>query len=151
VSLLFRCGAHLSNLALGSSGASQRSNGISLVQVATRFRVKWSASHLTGRVRSVLAAAPSTTRSTGRADRVDQRHKAKVLQSDATKELIGRVYRASGPFPEKDFVDRTRPVITDQTLERVRSLSNSDSKSTIATDRSRPVTSTGASGQYGKC
>jgi hypothetical protein len=71
-----------------------------------------------------------------------------VLQSDTTKDLIGCVYRASGPFPEKDFVDRTHPVITDRTLERIRSLSNSDSKLTVATDRTRPVTSTGVSDQY---
>jgi hypothetical protein len=67
-----------------------------------------------------------------------------VSQSDTTKELIGHVYSAFGPFLEKDFVDRTRPVITDRTLERVRSLCNSDSKSTVATDRTRPVSTKNA-------
>jgi hypothetical protein len=65
---------------------------------------------------------------TGRTDRVNQRQGAKVLQSDVTKELTGRVYSAFGPFPEKDFIDRMHPVIIDQTLERVRSLSSFDLK-----------------------
>jgi hypothetical protein len=67
-----------------------------------------------------------------------------VSQSDTTKELIERIYSASDPFPEKDFVYQTRPVITDRTLERVWSLCNSDSKSTVVTDQMRPVTSKNA-------
>jgi hypothetical protein len=61
---------------------------------------------------------------TGRAGRVNQKQEAKVLQPDATKELTRRVYSASGRFPEKDFVDRTRLVITDRTPEHVWSLSS---------------------------
>jgi hypothetical protein len=49
VSLLFRCGAHLSNLALGSSRIAQSSVGSNLVQVASRFGVVRAIFPLTGR------------------------------------------------------------------------------------------------------
>jgi hypothetical protein len=72
--------------------------------------------------------------------------------------LIGRVQsspiglvRASGQSTERFLSDRTRPVTPDQTHCASGHSTPLVLNSTVATDRTRPVTSTDASGQYVKC
>jgi hypothetical protein len=128
---MFRCGAHLSNLALGSYRIAQSSVGSNLVQVASRFGVfrdvlPWpdAVSGLTGRVRSVLNRYCVSALLTGHGPCEDRTWCTGWHVSQKGNHLIGRdwgVIGASGHVPVRYSDDRTRPVITDRMRSRVRS------------------------------
>jgi hypothetical protein len=131
VGLLFRCGAHLSNLALGSSRKAQSSVGSNLVQVASHLEVVWAVYPwpdvvfvMTGHVRSVLTSHYVVNWSTGRGPWEDQTRwsvwhvfQRVNVQSDMTVKWSD----ASGHVPVRSQADLTRPVIYDRMWSSVRS------------------------------
>jgi hypothetical protein len=131
VSLIFRCGAHLLNLALGSSRIAQSLVGSNLVQVASRFGVFRGFLLLTGRssrldrrVRSVQNRDCVLALTTGRGPCKDWTRWSDRHVSLKGNHPFGRdlgVIGASGHVPVRSCDDRTRPVINDRTRSRVRS------------------------------
>jgi hypothetical protein len=77
---LFRCGAHLSNLALGSSGEAQSSVGRNSVQVASRFEVFWANSSWSDAVSAL----------TGRGPPIDRTRRSCWPESERVSVVIGR-------------------------------------------------------------
>jgi hypothetical protein len=128
---VFRCGAHLSNLALGSSRKAQSSVGSNLIQVASRFGVfrvffSWPdvVLGLTGRVRSVQNRDCVSALTTGRGPCEDRTRWSDWHVSLEENHPFGRalgVIGTSGHVPVRSCDDWMRPVITNRTRSRVRS------------------------------
>jgi hypothetical protein len=187
---LIRCGAHLSNLALDSSGEAQSLVGRNMVQVASWFEIFRAISSrpdmvsaLTGHVRSILAVTAKiitidrTWFSHGpdaeivltrvREDKCCDRtwlgtwpnastvHSVHFQRGTSLTRRIRsspiRLIRASGQSTEMFLSDWTRPVTPDRTHCASSHSALLVSNSTVATNRTRLVTSTGAFGQYIKC